>query len=156
MNRKTTIALAAVAALVALAVQFGIVDAAAGALVVGVGMTVLTESSHAGEFLLSEANGNRSRENVTVVSGQVLDAGTVVGKVTATGKYAIYSNGASDGTEVAAGVLLNAVDASGGDTDGVIIARDAEVIADSLIFESGGTATTAGIADLAAIGIIAR
>jgi hypothetical protein len=43
---------------------------------------VKTEGQHAGEFLLSEAPGNLSRENVTVLSGQNLKAGAVVGRVT--------------------------------------------------------------------------
>ena len=42
----------------------------------------LSEGSHAGEFLLSEANGTKSRENVTLLSGQNLKAGAVLGKVT--------------------------------------------------------------------------
>lgn len=41
----------------------------------------LLETSHAGAFLLSEANGNRAREKITVLSGQNLKAGTVLGKV---------------------------------------------------------------------------
>jgi hypothetical protein len=44
-------------------------------------MAALVEGQHAGEFILSEAPGNRSRENVTVLSGQDLEAGEVVGKV---------------------------------------------------------------------------
>jgi hypothetical protein len=45
-------------------------------------MALLTEGQHAGEFIVSEANGSRSREKVTVLSGQNLKAGHVVGKVT--------------------------------------------------------------------------
>ena len=48
-------------------------------------MATLTESTHAGEFLVSEANGCRSRDTGTVVSGQDLVAGAVVGIVTASG-----------------------------------------------------------------------
>jgi hypothetical protein len=44
-------------------------------------MSTLTEGQHAGEFLLVEAEGDRSRESVTVLSGQTLEAGEVVGKV---------------------------------------------------------------------------
>jgi len=46
-------------------------------------MATLTEGQHAGEFLVSEANGRRSRETITVASGQDLSAGTVLGKITA-------------------------------------------------------------------------
>jgi hypothetical protein len=51
-------------------------------------MTVLTQGNQTGEFLLSEADGQLSRENVTVtVAGAVaLPSGTVLGKITATGK----------------------------------------------------------------------
>jgi hypothetical protein len=43
-------------------------------------MTSLSEGRYAGEFLVSEAPGSRSRENVTVLSGQNLVAGAVVGR----------------------------------------------------------------------------
>jgi len=45
-------------------------------------MTSLVEGTHAGEFILSEAPGNRSRNNVVVLSGQNLAAGAVCGRVT--------------------------------------------------------------------------
>lgn len=45
-------------------------------------MTELTEGQHKAEFLASEAEGTLSRETVTVLTGQVLKAGHVLGKVT--------------------------------------------------------------------------
>jgi len=106
-------------------------------------MTIKTESTHAGEFLLSEGNGNISREEVTIKSGEVLAVGAVVGKITSTGKYVAYNDGASTGEQVAAGVLYDAVDATGADAKGVIIARLAEVDASLIV---GGD--TAGNTDL--------
>ena len=44
-------------------------------------MSVLTEGQHAGEFIVSEANGHLSREALTVLSGQTLVAGDVMGRV---------------------------------------------------------------------------
>ncbi|MDX2223601.1 MAG: head decoration protein [Rhodospirillaceae bacterium] len=44
-------------------------------------MPSVTETMHPGEFLISEAAGNRSREKVTVLSGQNLKAGHVLGAV---------------------------------------------------------------------------
>jgi hypothetical protein len=41
-----------------------------------------TETTHAGGFILSEANGNKSRENGTLLSGQNLAAGAVLGRIT--------------------------------------------------------------------------
>jgi hypothetical protein len=45
-------------------------------------MTILSEGSHAAAFLVSEAAGTRSRERITVLSGESLVAGAVLGKVT--------------------------------------------------------------------------
>ena len=59
-------------------------------------MTVLVETRHPGEFILSEANGQRSREAITIASGAgIIAAGTVLGKVTASGKYVASAVGAT-------------------------------------------------------------
>lgn len=121
-------------------------------------MATLTEARRTGEFILSEANGTISREAITVVSGQDLEAGTVVGKITASGKYTAYDDDNADGSQTAAGILYAAVDASGADAPGVIIARHAEV-ADALLIWAGTNDAgdkTAGKADLAALDIIIR
>jgi outer membrane protein assembly factor BamB len=114
-------------------------------------MPILNETTHAGEFLLSEGNGNISREQVVIASGEVLAAGTLVGKVTATSKYVAYADGNVDGSEVAAGILYDAVDATDGDANGVIVARLAEVDTDLLVgVDANGTA------DLEALNIYQR
>lgn len=41
-------------------------------------MKVFNEGRHAAEFVLSEANGNLSRDNVTVAPGQLFEAGTLL------------------------------------------------------------------------------
>lgn len=116
-------------------------------------MTVLTESIHPGEFLLSEANGYRSREAVTVtVSGaDKWVSGTVLGKITASGKYVKYSDVAADGSQTAAAILLNELAPVAGDIAATVIVRDAEVIDAKL---TGIDAN--GRTDLAALGIILR
>lgn len=43
-------------------------------------MTIFTEGRHPGEFLMSEANFHRSRENVTIASEQTIVPGTVLAK----------------------------------------------------------------------------
>jgi len=120
-------------------------------------MATQTESRHGGEFLISELNGHGSRAEITVVSGQNLAAGSVVGKITASGKYKDYDNAAVDGSETAAGVLYDAVDASAADKIGVIINRHAEVDGDVINWnaEVGGD-ITAGIVELLALGILVR
>lgn len=119
---------------------------------------MLTESRHAGGFLLSEGDGHYSRDNVTIAQGSsALVAGTVLGKITATGKYTAYDNQASDGTQTAAGILYAGVDPTTEDVAGVAIVRTAEVAADLLEWPGGSpTDQTAGIADLKAIGVIVR
>lgn len=114
---------------------------------------MLNETScYTGEFLLSEANGARSREEVAIAAAAgALKAGTVLGKITASGKYAAYNNGASDGTEVAAGVLYAAAPDLTADQSAVLIARDAEVDGALLTgLDANGTA------DLKALGVIVR
>lgn len=78
-----------------------------------------------------------SREKVTVLSGENLVSGAVVGKITASGKVVAYNDGNNDGSEVAYGVLYLAVDASAADKEGVVIVRDAIVDPSKLTFEAG-------------------
>lgn len=116
-------------------------------------------SNTEGQFVKYEAPQAYSRENVTVAAGQILKAGSVVGRITASGKIAIYNNGAADGTQTAIGVLLSDVDATGGDKPGVIIARHAIVVDKTgLVWNAGMSEADkdAGVADLKAIGILAR
>jgi len=55
---------------------------------------------------------------VTIVSGSgVLDVGTVLGRVTASGKFKAYNNANSDGSEVAVGILVERVDATSRDVN---------------------------------------
>lgn len=115
-------------------------------------MTVFTEGKHTAEFLLSEGNGSISREQVTIAAAAgALAAGTVVGKITASGKYVAYDAAATDGSESAAGVLYAAVADSAADQEAVIVARAAEVLGAEL---TGNDA--AGTAALAGLGIIVR
>lgn len=94
-----------------------------------------------------------SVEKVTIASGAgVLAANRVLGKVTASGKYKAYDNTLSDGTEVAAAILLYPVDATSADVEVAVLKRFG--IVDGGGLDWGGndsTGQTAGIADLAAI-----
>lgn len=122
-------------------------------------MTTFTETLHAGGFIISEAPGNRSRDNVTLSSTVDVDMvpGTVLGKITSGGKYAKYDQQASDGTEVAAAILINAAEATGVDQTVAVLNTDAEVNGDELTWPDGSpTDITAGVADLLALGIKAR
>ena len=122
-------------------------------------MTTQTETTHAGDFIISEANGNRSRDNATLISGQDLAAGAVLGKITASGKFTAYDPDLADGGQTAVGVLYEAVDASAGDLPCVVIARDAEINRDQLAYlanNSPPVVEATAEAELAAVGIIVR
>jgi hypothetical protein len=120
-------------------------------------MAVITESRQAGEFILAEANGTISREQVTIGAGN-LDAGTVLGRITASGNYVILAPAASDGSQTAAGVLFQDVNATAAAQRGVAIVRHAEVRTGALAWPVGITAPqrTAAISQLAALGILVR
>lgn len=67
-----------------------------------------------GRFLAS-AHGTDARIPITIAQGYNLTAGTVLGKITASGKYGPYSASATDGRQVAVGVLAENVDATSAD-----------------------------------------
>ena len=123
-------------------------------------MTVLVETRHPGEFILSEANGQRSRETITIASGAgVIAAGTVLGKVTASGKYVASAVGASDGSEVPAVINIYGADASASDVIVSAIVRDAEVNGKCLTYHADRdqpAEKTAAHAALANLGVIVR
>ena len=121
-------------------------------------MPELSECRYAGEFIVSEGNGRISRETITVLSGETLQAAAVLGRVTVSGKYKALDPAAVDGSEVATGILYDAVDASAADTEGVAIVRLAEVNAAELVWPDGitGPEQTTALGELAALNIIAR
>lgn len=118
-------------------------------------MAVLNEPASLGDALKWEQSHDYSRKTVTVVSGQDLPALTVVGKITASGKFAAFNQDGVDGTENAAGFLIGAVDASTADKLGVIIERDALVAMDNLVWPADIEVAekAAAIVELEALGI---
>ena len=123
-------------------------------------MTVYTEGRHPGEFLMTEAAGQRSRDNITIASGAgIIAPGTVLGKVTATGKYVASAVGASDGSQTAVAVALYGCDATSADVAIAGIVREAEVKGDVLTYHADrdqDAEKAAANADLAAAGILVR
>lgn len=121
-------------------------------------MSQITENPRVADVVLSLANGTLSLENVILASGQDLQAGTVLGKITASGKYTQLAIGASDGSQTAAGVLYANINASAADTACVVVTREAEVKAPALIWPAGitGPQTTTAIGQLANANVIVR
>ena len=61
-------------------------------------MAMVSEGNYTAEFLLSEANGSRSRESITVLSGENLAAGAVLGAVnTGTATATAFASNTGDG-----------------------------------------------------------
>jgi hypothetical protein len=122
-------------------------------------MVAKTDHLGAGAFIKSEANGDLSRETVTIASGSgKLFAGMVLGKITASGKYKPYDNDNTDGSQTAAAILVYDVDATSADVAAVAIVRLAEVWTNRLLWAStvaGGEKAPAYV-ELAAANIIVR
>ena len=121
--------------------------------------TVFTEAMNLGDLLKFEAPNLYSRDRVTVASGQNLPLGTVLGIVTACGKYKQIDPSAEDGTQVAAGVLLQGCDATLADRDnGLVVARHAIVSDHALQWPEAITAAekASAIAQLKALGVLVR
>lgn len=122
-------------------------------------MATFTEPTRPLEFLLSEGNGQISREKITIkASSGALGASRVLAKETATGKYVAYDDAsATAGVNVADAVLCYDVPNSASDQTATAIVRLAEVKAAALDWgtnNAGGI--TNGTADLAAKLILAR
>ncbi len=126
-------------------------------------MTTLYEGSRPGEFILSEANGQRSRETITIPANQTIPANSLIQQtntadeeedpVLVIGAYDPDSEG-----EII-GIAIYGVATGAGETAQVAaIARDAEVNGHCIAWPEGTSdeqkATAA--AGLAEIGIIVR
>ena len=96
-------------------------------------MPVVNEGRYAADWLKREADSHFSREEVVIASGAgIVPSGTVLGKVTASGKYKPMTIAASDGSQNVAAILMWGVDATSVDATGVAIVRDAIVVRQGL------------------------
>ncbi|MBC7311695.1 MAG: head decoration protein [Rhizobium sp.] len=126
-------------------------------------METFTEKARNLAFLLSEANGYLSREVLTIASGSgVLEAGTVLGKITVGGKYVPSPNAevvGKEGAETALAILGYGVDATDADVDVVCVTNDAEAKEPMLLFDASvndSTKRAAKLTQLRAVNIKAR
>lgn len=123
-------------------------------------MVVLTQGLRStAHYIVSEAHGYRSREQVMIASGSgKLDAGAVLGKVTVGGQYKPLAPGANDGTQNAAAILYEGCDATAQAVRRTVTARDAEVQVDVLVWPAGITDAqkNAALAALSGLGIASR
>ena len=123
-------------------------------------MPVLMEPPSMGDVLKYEVNPNYTREVVTLLAGMPYPVGSVLGKITASGKYTLSPATGADGSQVATAVLLYAVDATLADATGIVVARGPAIVSRAgLAYDAtvdDGAKITTKIGQLAAAGIIAR
>lgn len=95
-------------------------------------MTITTQRPRTGEFLLSESNGQRSRETITLAATtEALEAGQILSK-DSNGNYVTFEAPA-EGEAVEVALLWAYCPASTDPQDAAGIVRDAEIIGDLLI-----------------------
>ena len=117
-------------------------------------MSTKSERTHDGEFIVSEANGYRSRDQVTVTvpNGEVYSPGLIL-MITAS-KYVART----DGSTAAKGILFEECDNTDGvapvDFTATIVNADAEVLGPSCDANGGTEATV--LSELLALGIKVR
>lgn len=119
-------------------------------------MSMKIEPVRTGEYLVSEANGSRSRDEGILASGKLV-AGTVLALNT-NGDYVQLDPAATDGTEVAKAILYSSTDATLEPKPIVTHTRACEVSRELLTFPEAATDVqiSAALADLEARGVIAR
>ena len=91
-------------------------------------MTVLHQPATMGDVLKYEVNPNFTRETVTLLTGTAYPVGSVLGRITASGKYKLATHGGTDGAQTATAVLLYAVDATLADAVGIVVVRGPSIV----------------------------
>ena len=123
-------------------------------------MTVKTLPLKTGAYLYgTDSDDTIARDQIVLKSGSgVCLSGTVLGKITATGKYTPINFGASDGSQHFAGILYAETDATAADRKAVATVRLQEVVAERLIWPAGATnvQTAGALVEAAAVYVIAR
>ncbi|MGI3212903.1 head decoration protein [Roseovarius tibetensis] len=123
-------------------------------------MTTLTQPPTMGDVLKYEVNPNYTRETVPLLAGTAYPVGSVLGRITASGKYKLATSGGTDGAQSAAAVLLYAVDATLADAVGVVVVRGPAIVSraalayDASVDDAAKIATK--ISQLTALGIVVR
>jgi len=124
-------------------------------------MTTLTEGRHTADFIMSEANGHRSRAAGHIAAGNTVTPGMVLklGTAATSDEIGIYTQLlAATGNAAVAIAIYAAAPVSGDDVDIALLVRDAEVNGKMLTWPTAITLTekAAAITALAALGIIIR
>ena len=121
---------------------------------------VKTMPSTLADVLKREWDRDYCRETVTLAAGDALALGSVLGKVTADGKYKLSPATGATGEEVACAVLMEAVTEFVSDREILILARGPVIVSDAAIVYDASVddaaKKAAKHAELAAFGIVVR
>lgn len=124
-------------------------------------MTVVaTMPKFSHDWLVHELDAQLFRRAGVIASGSgVVTTGLVLGRVTASGKYKPLDPAATDGTQNAAAIVLNRVDATAADAETAILVGNAQIVPSQLTWPAAADTTNernAALAQLAALGIISH
>jgi hypothetical protein len=123
-------------------------------------MTVLTKPPSLGDVLKYEVEPNYTRDVITLLAGMPYPIGSVLGKITASGKYKLATSGGADGAQTAVAVLLYGVDATQADAQGIVVARGPSIVSrPALAYDASvndAAKITTKLGQLATVGIVAR
>lgn len=126
-------------------------------------MPTLTMAPTLGDLLKYELNGNYTRETITLIAGTNYALGSVLGKITASGKYRLSPAAemqGDEGAESAVAVLLEAVDATAADKTGLVVARGPVILSKgALVFDESvddATKEEAKHGELSVVGLVPR
>lgn len=121
---------------------------------------IATETARLSNLVKHEEGGQNytSRDEVTILSGETVNVGSVLGKVTATGKYVLSDADAANGSQVASAVCLQNLGTVGADTACIVIVRDAVLNREALVWDAANDAAEilAAEAELKAAGVLVR
>lgn len=123
-------------------------------------MPTITQRTQASDWLKFEEDNYFSREAAIIASGSgKLETGTVLAKLTASGKYVPAAASGADGSQTAAAVLFTPVDATSADQKAVIVSRHAIASHAGLIYGAtinDATKRATANGQLGAVGIRVR
>lgn len=112
-------------------------------------MTVVTRNNaRSAYYLMESAAPSLVNEEIIIASGAgVLKPGTVIGKITASGKYVLHDVALSNGAEAAAAILFHPVDATSADVKTVATVRGpANINGNNLTYKTGISAPNKALA----------
>lgn len=122
-------------------------------------MPEIKQTLNLGDLLKFEEQSFYSRQRVTLLAGQTLVLGTVLGQVSTSGKVKALDPSATDGSQIACGVLLQDCDAYLVDRDdALMLARHGTVAQHALTWPAAITVAEreSATAQLKALGILVR